>query len=159
MTYLHGELELMSPSIDHERIKTLFARLLEAYAEESGVELLGFGSWTIRSESHERGLEPDECYVIGVREVTAPDIALEVVWTSGAIDKMDVYRGLGVREVWVWRDEHIEVNVLRDGNYERVDRSELLPSLDLARVASFLDRADQTSAVREYRASLRASAL
>jgi Uma2 family endonuclease len=155
MTYLRGELEIMAPSRDHEKIKTLWARLLEAYAEEAGIELVGFGSWTVRSAPKERGLEPDECYIIGVREVTAPDLALEVVWTSGLLDKMAVYSGLGVREVWVWRDDRIEVNVLRGTEYARVSRSEIVPAIDLDLLAGYLRRSDQTSAVREYRAHVR----
>jgi len=87
--------------------------------------------------------------------VDAPHLALEVVWTSGLLDKMEVYRGLGVREVWVWREGLIEVNVLHDGSYERVDQSELLPQIDLEASVGLLSRADQTTAVREYRASLR----
>lgn len=155
MTYLRGALEIMSPSLEHETIKTTWARLLEAYAEETGIELVGCGSWTVRSQPDERGLEPDECYTIGVRKVTSPDLALEVIWTSGLLDKMEVYRGLGVREVWVWRDGRIEVNVLRAASYERMQRSELLPGLDLDALASLLSRADQTTVVREYRASIR----
>ncbi len=155
MTYLRGALEIMSPSFEHEAIKTTWARLLETYAEERGIELVGCGSWTVRSQPDERGLEPDECYTIGVRAVTVPDLALEVIWTSGLLDKMEVYRGLGVREVWIWRDERIEVNVLRATSYERTARSELLPELDLDAIARLLGRADQTTAVREYRASLR----
>lgn len=155
MTYLRGALEIMSPSYEHEAFKKTWARLLETYAEESGIELVGCGSWTVRSESDERGLEPDECYKIGVRDVTAPDLALEVIWTSGLLDKMEVYRGLRVREVWVWRDGRIEVSVLRGDAYERAARSELLPDLDLDAIAKLVTRADQTTAVREYRASLR----
>jgi Uma2 family endonuclease len=157
MTYLKGELEIMSPSRDHETVKTLWARLLEAYAEENGLELVGYGSWTVRSEPDERGLEPDECYVLGSRDVEAPDLALEVIWTSGLLDKLEVYRGLGVREVWIWRDGRIEINVLREGAYERARRSGLLPDLDLDALATYIGRRDQTSAVREYRATLRAT--
>ena len=155
LTYLQGELEIMTPSRQHETLKTLFGRLLEAYAEEAGIELNGAGSWTIRSAPKERGLEPDECYVIGDRETEVPDIALEVVWTSGLVDKMEVYRGLGVREVWVWRKGRIDVNLLRGDRYERAARSELLPGLDLELLATFLGRRDQTTAVREFRAVLR----
>lgn len=43
VAYLHGELELMSPSIKHELLKML-ARLLGSYAEERGIELNGYGS-------------------------------------------------------------------------------------------------------------------
>ena len=44
VTYLNGALELMSPSVDHEGIKTTIARLLEAYAEEKELFFNGFGS-------------------------------------------------------------------------------------------------------------------
>jgi len=158
LTYLRGELEIMSPSRDHESIKKVWARLLEAYAEEAQIELVGCGSWTVKSRPEERGLEPDECYVLGVRpEATAPDLALEVIWTSGLLDKMEVYRGLHVREVWIWRDDRIEIDVLRADQYERQARSELLPALDLELLSGFLRREDQTTAVREYRAALRAA--
>ena len=36
VTYLEGELELMSPSFDHETLKKTLGRLIEAYAEEVG---------------------------------------------------------------------------------------------------------------------------
>jgi Uma2 family endonuclease len=62
VAYLEGTLELMTPSQDHEIVKKKLARLLEAYAEELGIELEGYGSWTLKREDQERGLEPDECY-------------------------------------------------------------------------------------------------
>lgn len=155
MTYLRGELEIMSPSREHETIKTLWGRLLEVFAEEHGVSLAGHGSWTLRSHPEERGLEPDECYVIPARAATTPDLALEVVWTSGLLDKLEVYRGLGVREVWVWREGRIEVEILRGDRYERAAGSELLPALDLALLASFLQEPDHTRAARAYREALR----
>jgi len=114
LTYLSGELELMSPSQDHERIKKLIARLLEVYALAKKLPLNGFGSWTLRDAPGERGAEPDECYVLGdARGRDRPDLAIEVVWTSGALDKLAVYAGLGVGEVWFWREGRIEVHVLR----------------------------------------------
>ena len=95
LTYLSGELELMSPSRDHERIKKLIARLLEVYALAKKLPLNGFGSWTLRDAPGERGAEPDECYVLGdARGRDRPDLAIEVLWTSGALDKLAVYAGL-----------------------------------------------------------------
>src|SRR5258708_7092417 len=86
VTYLRGELELMSPSNDHEAIKTTIARLVEAYADERGIDLNGIGSWTIRKREAERAAEPDECYVMGpAKGRDKPDLAIEVVWTSGGI--------------------------------------------------------------------------
>jgi len=156
MTYLRGELEIMSPSIDHEAITTMFGRLVEAFAEEAGIDLNGYGSWTLKSQPVERGLEPDECYSIGQERPQAPDLAIEVIWTRRLLDKLEAYRGLGIREVWVWRQGRIEIHVLRGDRYERADRSEVLPALDMNLLARFLTRGDQTKAVREFRQALRA---
>jgi Uma2 family endonuclease len=88
MTYLEGELELMSPSRLHAITKTRLARLLEAWSEEKGIPLDGVGSWTIRDASVERGAEPDECYVLGdAQKAARPDFAI-VVWTGGGIDRL-----------------------------------------------------------------------
>ncbi len=155
ITFLEGEVELMSPSRSHERIKKTLARLVEAYAEERGLALNGCGSWTIKERREDRGAEPDECYVLGVHEPERPDLAIEVVWTSGGLDKLEVYRGLGVREVWTWIDGRIVVHELEGERYVERARSALLPGLDLARVASLAARPDQTQAGRELRQELR----
>src|SRR6266498_4332576 len=155
MTYLNGVLELMSPSVDHEGIKKTIARLLEAYAEEQGMPFNGFGSWTLKNARRARALEPDECYSLSLGRPTSPDLAIEVVWTSGGIDKLEVYRGLGVREVWFWREGAIEVSVLTADRYERRERSGLLPDLDLDELARHIDAENQTESVRRYRQTLR----
>ncbi len=155
LTYLDGVLELMSPSNDHERLKTLIARLVEAYAEERDLPLDGYGSWTIKRRDTRRGVEPDECYVLGRPPGDRPDLAIEVVWTSGGLDKLEVYAGLGVREVWMWRDGRIEVWALVGDAYEARERSGLMPGLDLSALVTFLDVPGQTQAVKAWRAWLR----
>ena len=157
VTYLDGELELMSPSINHEIFKKTLARLLEAYAEEKGIELNGYGSWTVKSAGTKRGVEADECYVVGLRdaEPTIPDIAIEVVWTSGGIDKLEVYRGLGVPEVWFWQKGALRFFLLRKDGYLASARSRLLPDFDPALIARCMGESSQTQAVRALRAALR----
>jgi Uma2 family endonuclease len=156
LTYLEGTLEIMSPSNDHESLKKLLARLLEAWADEAGVDLEGLGSTTFRKEAKERGLEPDECYCVGEpREL--PDFAIEVVVSSGLVDKLDVYAGLGISEVWVLKDEALTVYRLVSGQYRQEGASAFLPGLDLAHLASFVRvGARQSASVRAYRAELRA---
>src|SRR6266540_1870638 len=151
VTYLNGALELMTPSVDHEGIKKTIARLLEAFAEEKRLPFNGFGSWTLKNARRARALEPDECYSLTLGRPTSPDLAIEVVWTSGGIDKLEVYRGLGVREVWFWREGAIEISVLTADRYVRRERSGLLPDLDLAELASHIDPENQTESVRRYR--------
>lgn len=156
LTYLEGELEIMSPSRPHESIKGMIGRLVEVWCLEHDVEFSTLGSWTIEDEAVERGAEPDECYVFGdASESTRPDLAIEVVWTSGGLNKLEVYRKLRVREVWYWQRGKIQPHVLRKDRYELADRSEALPELDLEQLASFLDRTTTSRAIREYRAALR----
>jgi Uma2 family endonuclease len=111
---------------------------------------------TFRKEEEERGLEPDECYCRGAdRDV--PDIALEVIVTHPAIDKLEVYRGLGVREVWLYEAGAFKVVTLRGQRYELIPASEILPEVDLARIAHHATQPDQHAALRAFRDELRAT--
>jgi Uma2 family endonuclease len=84
-------------------------------------------------------------------------LAIEVVVTSGGISKLDVYRKLGVREVWFWRRGRIDLFALRDEQYEPIAGSELIPGLDLDLLLRFVDVRPTTKAVRGYREALRAA--
>ncbi len=157
MTYLEGVLELMSPSRGHETTKETVGRLLEAYADEVRIDLWSHGSWTLKNALKERGAEPDKCYGVGRAspEAGVPDLAIEVAWTRGGIDKLEVYRGLGVHEVWFWEDGAILVFLLQDGRYERAPRSAAFPELDLGLVGRLATHENPSQAVRELRASAR----
>lgn len=165
MTYLDGALELMTPSQRHERVKTTLARLLEVFALERDLPLQGYGGTTFRREVGKRGIEPDECYTIGriLREEQAPDIAIEVVITQPLLDKLAVYAGLLVREVWAWESGRFRLFALRqalggsEARYEEVGTSELVPELDFAVLGEYAEREDQHAAVREYRERVRTS--
>ena len=158
ITYIEGTLEIMSPSLTHEGIKSYIGRLVEAWCLERSVEFMPFGSWTLKSRREERGVEADECYVFGAdpRRKRRPHLAIEVVWTAGGIDKLEAYRKLGVREVWYWEKGRIQVYVLRRAAFEAVAASEALPGIDLEQLTSFLDRPTASQAIRDYRAALRA---
>ena len=165
ITYCEGVVELMSPSVHHGYIKKTIARMLEAWALREGHHFDGYGSWTLKSEEHDRGLEPDECYIvrdIGDAEPTCPDLAIEVIWTHGGLDKLDIYRALGVQEVWLWRQRAgrgaIEVHTLRDGAYVQIDVSELLPQVDRELLARHARTKPQNAAVLAYLADLDAAA-
>ena len=161
ITYLKGLVELMSPSRYHEIDKTRFARLLEAWSEIASVPLEGYGSWTLKDEKEDRGAEADECYTVrrlAVDDDDRPDIAIEVVWTSGGIDKLEVYRKLGVREVWLYERGSLRFFALRvsggEEAYVDVARSELLPELPIDLLLACMKEPSQTAAIRALRESL-----
>lgn len=156
-TYLDGELELMSPTLEHERIKSNIGALIELYAFEAGIELSSAGSWTLKDQLRSAGAEPDECYILGPYEGRKrPDFVIEVVRRSGGIDKLEVYKRLGVAEVWFWIRGAIEVHVLTNNVWIQTSRSACLPALDLELLCTFLDRPSTTVAMREFRAAMRA---
>ncbi len=158
LTYLEGALELMTPSRSHEYIKSMIGRLVEAWCLEHDVAITPYGSWTLESKETERGVEPDECYVLGdVEDPARCDLAIEVAWTRGGLDKLDVYRRLGVREVWMWKAGAIAIHALRGETYAPIERSELLPDIDQAVLLRFVDVRPMTRAVTEYRALLRST--
>ena len=64
---------------------------------------------------------------------------------------------LGVKEVWFWRRGRITVYQLSEGAYVASSESKLLPGIDLAELAGYLDRPTASQAIREYRAALAAA--
>jgi Uma2 family endonuclease len=150
MYYLDGQIELMSPSNIHEYRKKTLARLLEQWSLETGTDLQGFGSWTLKNAPKEAGAEPDECYVVGGRtDREVPDLVIEVEWSRKGLDKHEIYRRLGVRELWtLQRDGRLRLRVLDKGRYVERRASKVLPKLDVRWLTGFLAREPQSAAVR-----------
>ncbi len=155
ISYLDGAMELMSPSKDHERIKSYIGRLVETFALEHDIDFSPYGSWTLKEAPKGAGVEPDECYLFGSdqsREM--PDLVIEVIWTSGGIDKLEAYRRLGVSEVWFWKNDAIQVHVLEADAYQTSERSRCLPGLDLALMLSCVREPTVLQAVKALRIAL-----
>ncbi len=157
MYYLDGEIELLSPTRIHEGRKKTLARLLELWALETGVELNGFGSWTLKKEMRDAGAEPDECYIVGTADKDVPDLAIEVEWSrKTGLPKEEIYGRLGVRELWTLKDDgRLVVRAMHRGKWTEQPGSSVLGALDVAWLASFLDIEPQSKALRALRDALR----
>jgi Uma2 family endonuclease len=157
MTYCQGALEIARPSRAHELWKKTIARLVELVAIELGIPLVGYGSTTFKPEAQERGAEPDECYRVGtlMSDGKFPDIVLEVTHESPLLDKLYVYSGFEVPEVWLFEKGRFRLFGLKDGTYVAMKHSRLLPQLDFALIARFALREDQRIALQELRDILR----
>jgi Uma2 family endonuclease len=154
VTYLDGVLELMAPSRRHEADKTNIGSLLEDYFKEARIRYFPVGSTTLRRQQKSSGTEPDESYCL-YEDKEFPDLAIEVVVTSGSVNKLEVYRRLGIREVWFFRNGRFEVHCLRDDHYQVMAASELLPALDLAMLARYARAADPLAAALAFRDEIR----
>jgi Uma2 family endonuclease len=153
MAYCAGTLELVTLSRTHELNKKTIARLIELYAFVRRLPVIGYGSTTFRREAKERGAEPDECYCVGrqLGDDDLPDIVLEVIHTNPLLDKLELYRGLNIPEVWLFRDSAFELYRFEDDRYQRVDRSGFLPGLDFVLLARLAVRPDQDEVLNELR--------
>jgi Uma2 family endonuclease len=154
--YLDGTLEITRPGRQHEVVKDNIDRLLGVYFEETRTRFYGLGSTTFRAEAKRQGAEPDVSFCIGM-DKEFPDIAIEVVQTSGSVNKLDIYQGLNVVEVWFWQNDQFSVYCLQREEYEQRERSELLPELDLSILATYVMYPEPLDAVIEFRQALRSS--
>lgn len=153
--YLEGELEIMTTSNEHERIKELIGDLIVIYFEESGLDVVPRGQATLREKLRQAGAEPDKSWCIGP-EKAFPDLVLEVALSSGGIEKLDIYRHFAIPEVWFWRRKKLEIFGLDgSGAYRPLGGSALLPGLDIALIERCVAIASWQQARREFRAGLK----
>ncbi|MEG4111691.1 MULTISPECIES: Uma2 family endonuclease [unclassified Microcoleus] len=154
LTYLDGCLEIMAPfSEEHEESRNTLDQLLEMYMRTKDIRFYARGSTTIGMKELGARKEPDESYCLGVRK-SVPELAIEITVTSGGIDALEIYRRVGVQEVWFWEDGVISVYCLRPTGYELVSKSELLPELDLRSIEFYSRMADQYDAVSAFMRSM-----
>jgi Uma2 family endonuclease len=153
--YDRGSLEFMSPQPIHEIYKTLLDRFFFVIGFEADVPMKAFGSTTFRRRARQRGLEPDLCYYLASigrirdwrmvgREGPVPDLAIEIDNTHASLDRLSIYAGLGVPEVWRFDGETLESHQLRRGRYRRVPRSAALPFVPLEDVPALLHQGRDT---------------
>ncbi|NJO59319.1 MAG: Uma2 family endonuclease [Richelia sp. RM2_1_2] len=166
VTFLDGVLEIVSPSIRHEKIKTNLGMLLERFFYNKRIRFVPMGSSRFKNKAKKAGAEPDECYCIG-EEKSVPDLVIEVVITSGNIGKLEIYRRLEVTEVWFWERNEIKLYHLRDNyqneqaivyaetyGYEQITISEILPQLDISLLEQCVSITDSIQAIDEFERGL-----
>jgi Uma2 family endonuclease len=131
LAYFNQTIEILMPGRTHELFKSIIGMLIELFCLEMAIEFEPTGSMTQEREG-EVSLEADESYCFGTSK-SIPDLAIEVVLTSGGMEKLQRYQLLGISEVWFWQDGVFSLYCLRDGMYDRITRSEIpeLTSLDI----------------------------
>ncbi len=153
ITYLDGSIELMTLGETHELLKKSIAILLEAYFVVMGIEFIPVGSATRRGQEKGTSFEPDESYYLGEKKEN-PDLAIEIILTSGNLQKLEKYRRFSIPEVWLWEDSQLKVYQLQPDGYVEVSKSQLLPNLDLALLARCVQMPSRLGALRTFMAAI-----
>lgn len=145
-TYDRGDLEIMSPMRQHEKINRALASLVEVVGEELEIDFDNSGSTTFKRRDLDRGFEPDSCFYFknepAIRDKRSidlatdppPDLVIKIDITHSSIDKHNLFAALGVPEVWRYDGEQVVILFLDGDEYISSDRSLALPRVTAADV-------------------------
>ena len=140
LTYDRGDLEIMSPTAEHERINRAIEVLVSIVAFEMKIEYTSLGSTTFQRRDIKVGFEPDSSYyftrvpIQGKKRIDLsvdppPDLVVEIDIASSSIEKLPMFASIGVSEVWCYRDGTMEIFLLKQGTYVPAASSASLPFL------------------------------
>ena len=169
--YLEGAVEFMTPDFLHEESTYILGRMVSDLIVGLGIPSKGLRSSTFTRAAVEHGVEPDECFyltnidqVVGQKKgnldiLPPPDLVVEVEITSSLLDKLKLYAGLSVPEIWRYDGSILTILLLQpDATYAISTTSRAFPFLP---VASFVDQltrydpANETGWTIAYRAWVR----
>ena len=120
--YYQGELEILSASPEHEVVKGNIGFLVEDYMLNLGLEFVATGSFSLEKEEVPSA-QADESYCFNEKK-PIPDLAIEVVITSGEPNELKRYQALGVQKVWFCENGTISIYQLLATGYTNVGGSQ-----------------------------------
>lgn len=138
VSYFDGVITIVSPSLNHEKIAEIINGLVKAYCRKYNLLYFPMGSTTLKNP-FTAGKEPDHSFSLKV-EKKIPDLAIEVVFSSGSVRDLEKYKYLRVSEVWIWQNEEIKFYQLVDSQYVEIEVSSCLPKLSSEFLIEFINR-------------------
>ena len=152
LSYADGRLHAMTVSAEHEKYVAFINQLLTVLKLRLRLNILFFGSATMKKAAARKGLEPDACFyvqraaLIGKRiqldfdQDPAPDIAVEVDVHHESQLKFPIYAALDVPELWLYHNGALAICLLEAGEYVAAPASRALPLLTGAILTEALSR-------------------
>ncbi|MEY4518295.1 MAG: hypothetical protein RLZZ499_894 [Cyanobacteriota bacterium] len=137
-SFYKNVITVMSPSRNHERIKKTIAILIETYCQVEQRNFFAFGSGDIK-KSKEVAKQPDESYCF-YTEKDIPDLAIEVVFSSGGVKDLEKYKALNVKEVWFWENNQLNIYLKIDSNYTEALSSFCFPKLSIGFLSKYISQ-------------------
>lgn len=156
LSFFQNTIEISMPSEAHDLFSRIIFFLIGIYCLEKQIQFVPTGS-ADREKEGEVSLQPDESFYVGKRK-TIPDLAIEIVFSSGNESKLSKYQALEIPEVWFWEDGVFALYRLFEGEYRKIQRSEIvgLEDLDITILnrCVLIAETDMLSAVAELRRSI-----
>jgi Uma2 family endonuclease len=155
ISYIDGTLKIMSPSTFHEKYAIFINRLISQISFRLQINILFFGSTTIRKRKKNKGKEPDACFYVQSADPIGkrikldfavdppPDVVVEIDIYHDSRDSFQIYSALGVPEIWRYDGQEMTIYHLHQDEYVLVEASHALPILTGIILADYLERMRQ----------------
>ena len=139
VSYLKGEITIMSPGRNHEKIAEVINRLIVAYCEKFEIQDFPFRQTRLEAKDY-TGKEPDVAYAFKT-DKELPDLVVEVIFSSGNINNLKAsYQAIGISELWIWQDHQITFYALDNDNYTEIESSKILNQISAKSFVQFVNR-------------------
>ncbi|HEX5085191.1 MAG TPA: Uma2 family endonuclease [Blastocatellia bacterium] len=142
ISFNDGTLKVMSLSSEHEKYVRFIEGLIVAIKLRLRINIVSFGSTTMRKRRKSKGNEPDACFYVQTAAVIGnrieldfsidppPDIVLEVDIHHDSTNNDAIYAALGAPEIWRYDGCAMTIYHLQEGEYVVAEASRALSMLN-----------------------------
>ena len=139
VAYFNGEITIVSPGRNHERIAAVINRLIIAYCEKYELQDFPFGQTRLNVWG-QAGREPDLAYAFD-QDKDLPDLVVEVIFSSGDIETLkSSYKIIGIKELWIWKNKTITFYLLEQDEYTEIEGSNVLTAIKSESLVKYVNR-------------------
>lgn len=139
VSFFNGEITIVSPGRNHERIAAVINRLIVAYCEKYELQDFPFGQTRLNVWG-QAGRESDLAYAFN-SDKDLPDLVVEVIFSSGEVETLkSSYTNIGIAELWIWKENEITFYSLDGDSYVVVRASKLLTAIESQSLVKYVNR-------------------
>ena len=163
MRFRDDNILLMNPLPEHNNQVDILSDLIKALLRHQQRDWHSFTPLTLKLEGRS-GLEPDACFyienyqqILGKQKLDLsvdppPDLAIEIDVTS--FTRIEDYIFLAIPEVWIYRQEELNIYQFKNNNYTATDTSQVFPDFPIKQtIPQYITRAwsiGSGKALREF---------
>ena len=139
VSYSNGEITIVSPGRNHERIAAVINRLIIAYCEKYELQDFPFGQTRLNVWG-QTGRESDLAYAFD-SDKDLSDLVVEVIFSSGDIETLkSSYKNIGIGELWIWKENKMTFYSLEGEDYTTVQASKILTTIKSESFVQYVNR-------------------
>lgn len=141
ISFNDGVLKVMTLSHEHEKFADFVKSLVGCIRLRLRINVLFFGSATMRKRKKSKGNEPDASFYVQTADAIGnrihldmesdppPDVVLEVDIHHDSRENYPIYAALGVPEIWRYDGQEVTIYRLERDGYVSAEISKALPVL------------------------------